>query len=260
MHIAFVEIQNFRKLKVCRIELAERETIFVGANNSGKTSAIDALMLFLKKDLQNKFKTTDFTLSNWTALNHIGEQWVSDDEIMLDDSEKELVRLLPSLDVWLKAEEGDNLSRIVHLIPTLDWQPEQLLGIRFLYKPKKIEDLYKDFRSAYKSARQTEAKTSKAKPEKFLWPENMQDFLDRELFRQFEIRSYILDPFKLEKTKKGVAQPQQLCDNKYSLAKDKFYELIKIHIIGAQRGFSDPIPEGKLAGGFTRLSTQLTRS
>ena len=36
MHIAFVEIQNFRKLKACRVEIAQRETIFVGANNSGK--------------------------------------------------------------------------------------------------------------------------------------------------------------------------------------------------------------------------------
>ena len=39
MHIAFVEIQNFRKLKTCRVEIAQQETIFVGANNSGKTEA-----------------------------------------------------------------------------------------------------------------------------------------------------------------------------------------------------------------------------
>ena len=52
MNIAFVEIQNFRKLKACRVEIAERETIFVGANNSGKTSAMDALILFLKKRVE----------------------------------------------------------------------------------------------------------------------------------------------------------------------------------------------------------------
>ena len=52
MNIVFVEIQNFRKLKACRVEIAKQETIFVGANNSGKTSAMDALILFLKKSPQ----------------------------------------------------------------------------------------------------------------------------------------------------------------------------------------------------------------
>ena len=64
MKISFVDIQNFRKLKSCRIEFSDKETIFVGANNSGKTSAVDALIVFLKKDRKD-ILTTDFTLSNW---------------------------------------------------------------------------------------------------------------------------------------------------------------------------------------------------
>lgn len=40
MHIKFVEIQNFRKLKSCRVDFEEETTVFVGANNSGKTSAM----------------------------------------------------------------------------------------------------------------------------------------------------------------------------------------------------------------------------
>ena len=76
MHIAFVEIQNFRKLKACRVEVAKRETIFVGANNSGKTSAIHALILFLKRSRRRDFATTDFTLSNWLYLDQFGKQWV----------------------------------------------------------------------------------------------------------------------------------------------------------------------------------------
>ena len=49
MNIAFVEINNFRKLKSCRIDLSPKSTIFVGANNSGKTSAMFALMKFFKR-------------------------------------------------------------------------------------------------------------------------------------------------------------------------------------------------------------------
>jgi predicted ATP-dependent endonuclease of OLD family len=69
MKIAYLEIQNFRKLKSCRIGVSEKETIFVGANNSGKTSAMDCLVLFFRD--KNKFTTQDFTLSNWIEINQI---------------------------------------------------------------------------------------------------------------------------------------------------------------------------------------------
>ena len=49
MKINFVVIQNFRKLKNCRIDFADKQTVLVGANNSGKTSATDALICFLDK-------------------------------------------------------------------------------------------------------------------------------------------------------------------------------------------------------------------
>lgn len=72
MKIDFVEIQNFRKLRACRVEIAAHETIFVGANNSGKTSAMDALILFLKKNRRKDIATTDFTLSNWLSMGSQG--------------------------------------------------------------------------------------------------------------------------------------------------------------------------------------------
>ena len=126
MHIAFIEIQNFRKLKACRVDIAQQETIFVGANNSGKTSAMDALILFLKQSRHKAFATTDFTLSNWSAFNHLGAQWVAS----ADNKEAELavdalLPLLPSIDVWLTADEKD-LHRVAHLLPTLDWTPKEL--------------------------------------------------------------------------------------------------------------------------------------
>ena len=48
MKIESVQIRNFRKLKNCHIDFGDKETIFVGANNSGKTSAISAIVWFLK--------------------------------------------------------------------------------------------------------------------------------------------------------------------------------------------------------------------
>ena len=54
MEIKYIDVQNFRKLKKCRIDVAKRQTLFVGANNSGKSSAMDALILFLKA--KDKFR------------------------------------------------------------------------------------------------------------------------------------------------------------------------------------------------------------
>ena len=62
MKIESVHIRNFRKLKNCHIDFADNTTVFVGANNSGKTSAISAIVWFLKN-------TDRFTLKEFTATN-----------------------------------------------------------------------------------------------------------------------------------------------------------------------------------------------
>ena len=259
MHIAFIEIQNFRKLKACRVDIAQQETIFVGANNSGKTSAMDALILFLKQGRHKAFATTDFTLSNWSAINHLGEQWVAsndnkDAELVVDA----LLHLLPSIDVWLTADDKD-LHRVAHLLPTLDWTPEELLGVRLVFAPKNMEQLYKDFRSAYQSARDAEAGSANAESPPSLWPTSMKDFLDRQLQSQFEVQSYILDPTQCQYPVKGIANPQSLPPDTDPLNKDPFTDLIKIDVITAQRGFSDPKTEDETHSGFASLSTQLRR-
>ncbi len=259
MNIAFVEIQNFRKLKACRIEIAQQETIFVGANNSGKTSAMDALILFLKQSRRKDFATTDFTLSNWSSFDQLGERWVA----AADNEEAELdvdalLRLLPSIDVWLTADDKD-LHRVSHLLPTLDWTPGELLGVRLVFAPKNVEQLYKDFRSASKSARAAESASTEAKSGLSLWPSSLRDFLDEQLRSQFEVQSYILDPKQCQDPVQGLATPQPFPPDSDPLKKDPFDGLIKIDVITAQRGFSDPKTEEESQGGFASLSAQLRR-
>ena len=257
MNIAFVEIQNFRKLKACRVEVAQQKTIFVGANNSGKTSAIVALILFLDKRRRKDFSTTDFTLSNWSSLDQLGEKWVA----ATDDEEPDIavdawLPLLPSIDVWLTVNEKD-IHRVVDLLPTLDWTPKELLGVRLVFTPSNMEQLYKEFRSAYNSARDVESATTKSESPLSLWPHSMRDFLDRQLSSQFEVQSYILDPAQFQNSVQGIARPQSLPPDSEPLKKDPFEGLIKIDVIPAQRGFSDPKTEGESQSSFERLSTQL---
>ena len=70
MHIAFIDIQNFRKLRSVRIELTNKQTIFVGANNSGKTTAMHALEKFLKQPKERKESSqSDEGASKWFVVD-----------------------------------------------------------------------------------------------------------------------------------------------------------------------------------------------
>ena len=258
MNIAFVEIQNFRKLKSCRVEIALKETILVGANNSGKTSAMDSMILFLKKSRRKDIATTDFTLSNWLHINQIGMQWADADE----DNEPDLafeqwLPYLPSIDIWLDVNEAD-IHHVIHILPTLDWTPDQFLGIRLVLAPKDIEKLFKEFLAAYKAARETEKSASSGSESKLsLWPESMRDFLDRDLHKHFEVKAYILDPTQCCDPENGMAKPQPIPADSEPMDREPFDGLFKIDVISAQRGFSDPKTEDESHSGFASLSTQL---
>ncbi|WP_036992610.1 MULTISPECIES: AAA family ATPase [Pseudomonadaceae] len=73
MKIKFVEISNFRRLKSTHLDFDKETTIFVGANNSGKTSAMVALRYFLVSP--NRLALRDITIANWPKIDAIGDAW-----------------------------------------------------------------------------------------------------------------------------------------------------------------------------------------
>jgi predicted ATP-dependent endonuclease of OLD family len=265
MKIEFIEIQNYRKLESVRIDFAKETTLFVGANNSGKTSAMFALRQFLIE--RNRFNTNDFTLSNWTALNKIGAKWLA--EAGKPETKppelSEWQGFLPALDVWLNVRE-DEIHHVRHLLPTLDWT-SGLLGVRLRLEPKSLSDLYKDFIAAATAARDAMASVAKdGKANKYtvrLWPTDLREFLSRKLRTHFEIRAYLLDQTHCQNPEKGLAKPQALAADAEALEGDPFKGLIKIDQINAQRGFSDAggaqegENEASEAGDRRRLSGQL---
>ncbi len=246
MKISFIDIQNFRKLKNCRVELSENETVFVGANNSGKTSAMDALMVFLKKSKRKDLSTSDFTLSNWQRINQLAIEWIEnqnpdDLKLGLDD----WLPHVPSIDVWLQVEDNE-VHYVNHIIPTLDWIGGKL-GVRLSFEPINVEELYKNYKSAFEAAKSTSESLK-------LWPQSMRDFLDKELHWYFKVNAYILDPSKCTEEK-----PQKLPENSESIEGNPFANLFKIDIINAQRGFSDPNSGEGVSNNDRRLSAQLRK-
>ncbi|MCK5510735.1 AAA family ATPase [Candidatus Parcubacteria bacterium] len=252
MKIKFVEIQNFRKLKSCRIDFSDKETVFVGANNSGKTSAMDALIFFLKE--KQKFSTKDFTLSNWKEINEIGRLWIEETDVnKVDFTLKKWEKNLPQLDIWINVDD-EEIHYVSDLIPTLNWQGG-LLGVRLRLEPKNIKDLYKNFKTAFDSSiNATEGAQKLNKGKKIslkLWPATMWDFLVKKLKEDFTICTYILDPKKIT----DDILPQKISVDSIPLDNDVLRGLIKIDIINAQRGFSDSNSDGagslKVAGSLS---------
>lgn len=245
MDIDCVDIQNFRKLKKCRIDFSKEETVLVGANNSGKTTAMDALILFLKK---KKFSTRDFTLTNWLELNTIGNLWISEPEFeKLDFTIEKWTNNLPSLDIWFHIESNE-IHYVSHLIPTLDWDGG-LLGVRLRFEPNNIEELYKEYTLAYNNSKSIASDVSNGFK---LWPDDLWDFLDNKgnLNRLFSIKTYLMDPVL-------KASIQELPEDSIPIEIDVINGLIKVDIINAQRGFSDVNADGNEITNEKNLSSQL---
>lgn len=239
MRISNVELSNFRKLLSVRLDFSQTTTLFVGANNSGKTSAIVALRRFLVERGQ-RFSTHDFTVSKWKAINDIGINWITPPPEKLPDLTQELwAPLMPTLDLWLDVQ-NDELHYVNDFLPTLDWTGG-LLGVRLRLEPRDTQKLYEEFLRATAEA----SKLKIAAPGKTsgttlsLWPTDMMDFLNKRLRDHFAVRMYALDPAKLAAPAAGKAQPQALPPSSTSITSAALWDLIRVDEINAQRGFGD---------------------
>lgn len=267
MHIEFVEIGNFRKLLSARVDLSPMTTLFVGANNSGKTSAMLAMRRFLTPR-RCPFEVHDFTLCHLGAIVDIGQAWVQAHQAgaVADLSLDPWVQALPTLDLWLQVKE-DEVHRVRDLVPLMEWTGGRL-GVRLRYEPKDFNTLFKEFITAVTEANVMRAAaaasaTAKGAGAKLtVWPETMVDFLTRRLSSMFTIRTYPLDPALLTSPEKLRALPQVLHASALPIDGDPLSGLIKVHDIPAQRGFGE-MPSGveedelQTSAGGTRLSEQL---
>jgi len=134
MKITSIAIRNFRRLEQVAIGLEDDETVFVGPNNSGKTSAASAFRCFLGgKD----FKVHDLSVSKVSALDAFGEG---------GDAEG-----LPTieLDLWFSIDPNHiSFGRAFTLLPELSDELDKV-GIRLKYQPSDPEKMRAEYSAAY---------------------------------------------------------------------------------------------------------------
>jgi predicted ATP-dependent endonuclease of OLD family len=246
MHIDSVEIQNFRRLAAVRIDFSKTTTLLVGANNSGKTSAIAALRCFLTQ--QQPFASYDIPLSSWERIDSLGKLWKT---AAPDELRRRWRSLLPCLDVWLCVSDED-IHHVSHLIPALDWQSADGIGVRLQLEPRDPSELLRAYDVAKSEAETTLAACAKSEADGGtednsvsntngfgLWPKSLMGYLQKRLSSVLRVNGYLLDPSKRRLPVNRRAQPQVLLDNTEPLDVDPFGSLIKIAGIPAHRGFGD---------------------
>ncbi len=246
VRISSIYIQNFRKLCKCRIEFSNETTVFVGANNSGKTSAMDALGKFLAG---RNFVFNDITISNRIAINQTGEQWTGKD----CEAPKNLTAwetIIPQMDIWIEVFPKE-IHYVASIIPTLKWRGGKL-GIRLTFQPRDISKLFREYREAYFAARDTEKARTGSATTISLYPKDLCNFLEKKLTTYFSIKSYVLDPNISEEDSPQPTQFEMEC-----FTDNPLKGIIRIDMIDAQRGFSDPDSSDDSEKVKKQLSSQM---
>ena len=139
MSLIRFNLRNFRRLEEVEVRLEETDTIFVGANNSGKTSATAAFRLFVSQ--RGDFKIYDFPSTLIPELDHFGEM----DTLPDDDYENKIPAI--ELDLWFTVTSSI-YGRVAHLLPSLSEEYKEV-GVRIRFALNKPDELLNAYHSLY---------------------------------------------------------------------------------------------------------------
>jgi predicted ATP-dependent endonuclease of OLD family len=247
LHLHSYHLKNFRRLKDAHIELADDISIFVGSNNSGKTSATQAIHSFISGG-KDRFSLYDFSSSCWEVFREAGDINLADP--IPDDFS------LPSidLDLWFEVAASD-LYLVIPLLPSTAWEGTKV-GIRVSLTARSSIDLIRNYQNA-KAKGAEQIVGLPAGSQYTPWPCSMTDYLQRELKSEYELRYFILDQTQFNESFHEIDGyvPDELGGEPGGGTILK--SLIHIDTLGAQRHLADPNPE---AGGRSEdLSKRLSR-
>lgn len=215
MHLNRYSIRNFRRLEDVEISLDPRETIFVGANNAGKTSATAAFRLFVSN--RQDFKIHDFPTELINKFDQFGE------------SEEHKIESLPSiqLDLWFSFDPEIEYGRIAYLLPRIGAESVEA-GIRLEYSLASPEQLLLDYNKQYprKTDTTTNATPTQRKP--------LSHYLSQDgiLKKHFNLKYYILE--QDQRTSEITLHPLEQQTGKKALS-----SLIRVDFVDAQRNIDD---------------------
>jgi predicted ATP-dependent endonuclease of OLD family len=242
-------IRNYRRLQDVQIELASDISIFVGSNNSGKTSATQALYA-LTSGSKDKFSLYDFSSLCWKEFDRIGD--------LTDETE---IPALPSisLDLWFEVT-ADDLYLVIPLLPSTSWSGTQV-GMRIEFSAHSPDELLRKFRAARSEAKEKAAALERRENEKYVpWPKSLTDYLKNELPHEFGFKYYVLDRTKFDAFHKPVAGYEPSVIDKDPGGAAILRSIVKVDNLNAQRHLADPTAGATSSSGRSEdLSRRLSR-
>ena len=231
MHLNKVRIKNFRRLCDVKIDLDREISIFVGANNSGKTSVAQAINLFLT-GARDRVSFHDISANRWPNVEAFsrGDEGVSLPSI--------------SIDLWFEVRASD-LHRVIDLLPSLDWQGSRV-GIRVIFDPINQDETLTRFREKHALAQEAADAAielvGEGEADNFVVsPQNLTEFLKDEITREYEFRYFVLDPARFDDDLEEAEgyEPVEFLKAQGRGGKEILDSLIKVDYLHAQRHLSD---------------------
>lgn len=249
MHLHSYRLKNYRRLRDVNIELASDISIFVGSNNSGKTSATQAIIMFLS-GAKDRFTLFDFSSYTWKQLN----------ELEAADPAGDALAELPkiSLDLWFEVNAAD-LYLVMPILPSSAWEGN-MVGMRIELAARSPSELLQRFRRR-KAAALEKADALPGGPGDYKpWPKSLTDYLEKELHTEYEFRYYVLDRAKFGPTfvEEAGYKPAPLAAESSGAA--LLRSLIRVDCLNAQRHLTDPASRSEGGAGRSEdLSRRLSR-
>ncbi|WP_295364174.1 ATP-dependent endonuclease [Arenimonas sp.] len=236
MYLKVLAVRNFRRLKDVVIDLASDISIFVGANNSGKTSVGHALQLFTGS---GRFSIHDFSADLWVDINSFGN----------GDATARLPTI--EIDVWFEIGP-DDVHRVIDLLPSLNWEGK-LAGMRVAFAPSNPAETYARYVEVRQRALDAVTKGEDGEPDFDPYPRNMREFLRDRLNDEYEMRYFVLDPaqFDASMVAEDGYSPASLTGRDRS-GREILNSLLHIDFLNAQRHLSDG-PGGSRAEDLSRV-------
>lgn len=218
MHLNRYCLRNFRRLENVEINLEKKETIFVGANNAGKTSATAAFRLFVSND--RDFKIHDFSSPLIAEIDKFGKADIQQVE--------ELGVKLPiiELDLWFTVSPSVEYGRVAHFLPSLKTEHTEV-GVRLCFSANDPIDLYNTYLLMYPKLTSENGESKQR---------SLSYFLDQSsnLNKHFSLKYFVLEKSSELEDEKIIPRAMDKNEGKNALK-----SLIRVDYVEAQRNIDD---------------------
>lgn len=215
MRLDRYHIRNFRRLQDVEISLEPAETIFVGANNAGKTSATAAFRSFVSNRLD--FKIHDFPAELIREFDNFGNNSNSQTDV------------LPSieLDMWFSFNPEIEYGRIAYLLPRIGVESVEA-GIRLAFSVTSPELLLQEYNNSYPIPTDSTENTNKSQRK------SLSHYLSQDgvLKKHFSLKYFILEQGQ-------SADTLTLHPMDHLVGRKTLTSLVRVDFVDAQRNIDE---------------------